>query len=188
MSAAPRGANGDTRRNAAGCRWSPPLPGRTNLSAPSAEGTDDQKDLSSDSHPKTFACLTHRSSRARALAGRRTTARLDRMCHLFTMSNTRTARSRAVRIALATRTTSLPATPDGIEPRPPAHLGGARRDRTDDLLLAKQALSQLSYGPGSRDQHDPSPTMVGLGRLERPTSPLSGVRSNHLSYRPARPL
>src|SRR5262245_54735673 len=27
--------------------------------------------------------------------------------------------------------------------------GGARRDRTDDLLLAKQALSQLSYGPAS---------------------------------------
>lgn len=27
--------------------------------------------------------------------------------------------------------------------------------------------------------------MVGLGRLELPTSPLSGVRSNHLSYRPA---
>jgi hypothetical protein len=25
--------------------------------------------------------------------------------------------------------------------------GGARRDRTADLLLAKQALSQLSYGP-----------------------------------------
>ena len=25
---------------------------------------------------------------------------------------------------------------------------------------------------------------MGLGRLERPTSPLSGVRSNHLSYRP----
>ena len=28
-----------------------------------------------------------------------------------------------------------------------ARIGGARRDRTDDLLLAKQALSQLSYGP-----------------------------------------
>ena len=27
--------------------------------------------------------------------------------------------------------------------------GGARRDRTDDLLLAKQALSQLSYGPSA---------------------------------------
>ena len=26
--------------------------------------------------------------------------------------------------------------------------------------------------------------MVGLGRLELPTSRLSGVRSNHLSYRP----
>ena len=25
--------------------------------------------------------------------------------------------------------------------------GGANRDRTGDLLLAKQALSQLSYGP-----------------------------------------
>ena len=29
--------------------------------------------------------------------------------------------------------------------RPPS--GGARRDRTDDLVLAKHALSQLSYGP-----------------------------------------
>jgi hypothetical protein len=28
--------------------------------------------------------------------------------------------------------------------------------------------------------------VVGLGRLELPTSPLSGVRSNHLSYRPVR--
>ena len=27
--------------------------------------------------------------------------------------------------------------------------------------------------------------MVGLGRLELPTSRLSGVRSNHLSYRPS---
>ena len=28
--------------------------------------------------------------------------------------------------------------------------GGARRDRTDDLMLAKHALSQLSYGPMTR--------------------------------------
>jgi hypothetical protein len=34
-------------------------------------------------------------------------------------------------------------------------VGGARRDRTDDLLLAKQALSQLSYGP-SLKQRPPS--------------------------------
>jgi hypothetical protein len=33
------------------------------------------------------------------------------------------------------------------EAAPAAKVGGARRDRTDDLLLAKQALSQLSYGP-----------------------------------------
>jgi hypothetical protein len=85
--------------------------------------------------------------------------------------------------------------------------GGARRDRTDDLMLAKHALSQLSYGPNFWIRDAPSGaaagrpcgpkvrrhhrnrrlrllTMVGLGRLERPTSPLSGVRSNHLSYRP----
>ena len=31
-----------------------------------------------------------------------------------------------------------------------AKSGGARRDRTDDLMLAKPALSQLSYGPVTR--------------------------------------
>src|SRR5271167_5010621 len=34
--------------------------------------------------------------------------------------------------------------------QPKAKRGGARRDRTDDLMLAKHALSQLSYGPMSR--------------------------------------
>src|SRR5210317_2333303 len=58
-----------------------------------------------------------------------------------------------------------------------ARSGGARRDRTADLLRARQALSQLSYGPSDKN-------MVGLGRFELPTSPLSGVRSNQLSYRP----
>ena len=54
--------------------------------------------------------------------------------------------------------------------------GGAERDRTDDLLLAKQALSQLSYSPFW--------LVVGLGRLELPTSRLSSARSNQLSYKP----
>ena len=54
--------------------------------------------------------------------------------------------------------------------------GGAERDRTADLKLAKLPLSQLSYGP----VHG----MVGPGRLELPTLRLSGVRSNHLSYGP----
>ena len=30
------------------------------------------------------------------------------------------------------------------------YTGGGERDRTDDLLRARQALSQLSYTPGSR--------------------------------------
>ena len=73
--------------------------------------------------------------------------------------------------------------------------GGARRDRTDDLKLAKLALSQLSYGPeGARTaraeiaeiqnplaHHE---DVVGLGRFELPTSRLSSARSNQLSYRP----
>ena len=58
---------------------------------------------------------------------------------------------------------------------PTQKIGGGERVRTDDLLLAKQVLSQLSYAPEE---------MVGLGRLELPTSRLSGVRSNQLSYRP----
>src|SRR5690606_6317800 len=37
----------------------------------------------------------------------------------------------------------------GSEHHLPNANGGARRDRTDDLLNANQALSQLSYGPKS---------------------------------------
>ena len=35
--------------------------------------------------------------------------------------------------------------------------GGASRDRTGDLKLAKLALSQLSYGPSRADLHDLRP-------------------------------
>jgi hypothetical protein len=72
---------------------------------------------------------------------------------------------------------------------------GGERDRTDDLLLAKQALSQLSYTPvsGIRGQRSgirisdyrslmPDPWMVGQGGFEPPTSRLSSARSNQLSY------
>ena len=65
--------------------------------------------------------------------------------------------------------------------------GGRDRVRTGDPLLAKQVLSQLSYSPvlvGTREEHGDGANVVGLGRVELPTSPLSGVRSNHLSYRP----
>ncbi|CAB1367525.1 protein of unknown function [Denitratisoma oestradiolicum] len=87
--------------------------------------------------------------------------------------------------------------------------GGGRRDRTDDPLLAKQVLSQLSYAPqvpitfasrrcsstcidplcgvlsrldllGSRTLLD----LVGLVGFEPTTPALSRRCSNQLSYRP----
>jgi hypothetical protein len=82
-------------------------------------------------------------------------------------------------------------------------LYGGERTRTADFLLAKQALSQLSYTPDSKNSKPQAPNpkvyplelgawnlefiMVGLGGVEPPTSPLSGVRSNLLSYRPQEP-
>ena len=64
-------------------------------------------------------------------------------------------------------------------------IGGGERVRTDDLLLAKQALSQLSYTPKvlSNISKLYAITMVGPGRLELPTSRLSGVRSNQAELR-----
>ncbi len=58
---------------------------------------------------------------------------------------------------------------------------GASRDRTDDLLRAREALSQLSYSPIGFPGHMLN---VGLRGLEPRTSSLSGMRSNHLSYKP----
>ena len=58
----------------------------------------------------------------------------------------------------------------------PSPLGGGDRVRTDDPLLAKQVLSQLSYTP-NRD-------LVGLVGFEPTTPALSRRCSNRLSYRP----
>ena len=86
--------------------------------------------------------------------------------------------------------------------------GGDEENRTPDPLLARQVLSQLSYTPtdawlplierGVSMQSGMARrlsvlysvfrvyrfALVGLGGLEPPTSRLSGVRSNHLSYAP----
>jgi hypothetical protein len=96
---------------------------------------------------------------------------------------------------------------------PRAKAGGVDRDRTDDLKLAKLALSQLSYDPvlgksavssegwpanrscgrfarlrrtgfGAATSTASQRRLVGPGGVEPPTSRLSGVRSNHLSYEP----
>ena len=58
--------------------------------------------------------------------------------------------------------------------------GGGERDRTDDPLLAKQVLSQLSYTPSKLVRC----TLVGLVGLEPTTPALSRRCSNQLSYRP----
>ena len=92
-------------------------------------------------------------------------------------------------------------------------IGGDERDRTADLLVANQALSQLSYIPmhevqirtepscaGAAPPVEPRrppplapplpgatpahPNLVGLPGFEPGTSRLSGARSNQLSYRP----
>jgi hypothetical protein len=60
-----------------------------------------------------------------------------------------------------------------------AEAGGGERDRTDDLLLAKQALSQLSYTPRFHPDF-----LVGLVGFEPTTPALSRRCSNRLSYRP----
>ena len=60
---------------------------------------------------------------------------------------------------------------------------GDKEIRTLDPLLARQVLSQLSYIPIFTFSSGYYP--VGLSGLEPPTSRLSGVRSNQLSYKPS---
>jgi hypothetical protein len=56
---------------------------------------------------------------------------------------------------------------------------GAGGIRTHDLLRAREALSQLSYGPSLSS--DALPVSVGLSGLEPETFPLSEGCSNQLS-------
>ncbi len=62
-------------------------------------------------------------------------------------------------------------------------VGGASRDRTDDPLLAKQVLSQLSYGPILRVRQ----SRTGGSRWTRTIglTLIRGAPSNHLSHRPS---
>jgi hypothetical protein len=65
-----------------------------------------------------------------------------------------------------------------IQAQTAQQIGGGERDRTDDPLLAKQVLSQLSYTPMCQ-------ALVGLVGLEPTTPALSRRCSNQLSYRPS---
>ena len=76
----------------------------------------------------------------------------DRMRFLFTMSDRFRPSAESAQEPRSRKNPFLDSRPTGklfiIEGRfvRPSS-GGARRDRTDDLMLAKHALSQLSYGP-----------------------------------------
>src|SRR5271163_4176779 len=97
------------------------------------------------------------------------------MCFLFTMSDIdgrsgppQRSNAKGVRTKLVILSELSDLTPGRLwvsnmtrshrsDRRLPIPAGGARRDRTDDLMLAKHALSQLSYGPGTvtSDQKPP---------------------------------
>ena len=61
------------------------------------------------------------------------------------------------------------------------------KDQTSSVLNLK--TSKITF-PIQIPEKSPSASslfvLVGLGRFELPTSPLSGVRSNQLSYRPSK--
>ena len=67
-----------------------------------------------------------------------------------------------------------------------SYLNGDGEIRTHDPLLARQVLSQLSYTPIAHKMciKEIFNFRLGLSGLEPPTSRLSGVRSNRLSYKP----
>jgi hypothetical protein len=129
-------------------------PGRANR--PARSKTDDQKDLSFRAQPKK-TCLPNipGPKRPDAVAGRRDFLGTPDMFPLHDFKHPpkeppRTNPSRTNPSRTLSRTSSTnpdPTDQDRLKTDGPQPNGGARRDRTDDLKLAKLALSQLSYGP-----------------------------------------
>jgi hypothetical protein len=133
--------------------------GRANR--PARSKTDDQKDLSFRAQPKK-TCLPNipGPKRPDAVAGRRDFLGTPDMFPLHDFKHppkepprtnpSRTNPSRTNPSRTLSRTSSTnpdPTDQDRLKTDGPQPNGGARRDRTDDLKLAKLALSQLSYGP-----------------------------------------
>ena len=122
------------------------------------------------------------------------------LCHLFSCQRTRhPCRSQAPKLTTVRefpRVRSANPLPGRfqIEACGVQFPGGADGIRTHALLVANQALSQLSYGPNPfwisdcewRIRNFTSEIgVVGPGGFEPPTSPLSGARSSQLSYEPS---
>jgi hypothetical protein len=82
---------------------------------------------------------------------RRKERRSNRMYFLFTMADNPLSvrKGRPMRAKAKPCLRTMPRNSQGLQRAKAWRLpsGGARRDRTDDLMLAKHALSQLSYGP-----------------------------------------
>jgi hypothetical protein len=81
-------------------------------------------------------------------------------------------------------------TPCGARSRPGDPSGSRRHDGLPNGEHEWRAVAarRERRSPAERRQRQAGQLVtsgVGLGRVERPTSRLSGVRSNHLSYRPA---
>jgi hypothetical protein len=93
-----------------------------------------------------------------------------RICFLFTMSWNPQERACRLLAGITHSSETCFGRSRRIGDRPQL-LGGARRDRTDDLMLAKHALSQLSYGP-SRRKERPSHGPKGR-KATRPPRPLA---------------
>ena len=110
------------------------------------------KDQFASNTPEDVAVMLRPLTEALA---RRKERRSNRMYFLFTMAENPVpcSKERPMRAKAKPCFRTMPRNSQGLqrakackEPwRPPT--GGARRDRTDDLVLAKHALSQLSYGP-----------------------------------------
>jgi hypothetical protein len=108
---------------------------------------------------------------------------------LFTMSNNtqghtlhRAARKTCLFLGSCRSRHQTPALQSRLTPNP-CTPGGARRDRTDDLMLAKHALSQLSYGPANPKKGRAPGTSSQL-TSRRPVQ-VSLLQANRLADHPA---
>ena len=133
----------------------PPAPGQSPRAAVPHPSHPDPERTSCLSRKDTLVCAILRYSRTTHETGRSG----HRRTFIFTISRTE-VRSRASH-------SRCPAYDFQTMP------GGADRNRTDDLLRAKQALSQLSYGPRSGARNQGS----GIEGETRPSrSPIPGFR------------